>query len=104
MTTRRRSWLALAVCLLVTTLEIGGTVPAGSSVSVRNGEFRTWHSNGRLADVRRYRDGREEGLQQSWTADGVLYLNYEVRHGRRYGLVNARPCQPVDEVRAKAGL
>ena len=30
-----------------------------------------------------------------WTSDGVLFLNYEVRGGRRYGLVNARPCIPT---------
>ncbi len=62
---------------------------------VYDGDYRTWHPNGRPAEVRRYRDGRQEGLQQAWTADGVLYLNYEVRDGRRYGMVNARPCVTV---------
>jgi len=37
-------------------------------------------------------------LQQSWTAGGELYLNYEVRGGRRYGMVNAKPCLPASVV------
>jgi hypothetical protein len=63
---------------------------------VRHGEFRSWHANGQLAELRHYVDGREVGPQQSWTPDGILFLNYEVRNGRRYGLVNSRPCEPTD--------
>jgi hypothetical protein len=63
---------------------------------VRHGEFRSWHANGQLAELRHYVDGREVGLQQSWTPAGILFLNYEVRNGRRYGLVNSRPCEPTD--------
>ena len=36
-------------------------------------------------------------MQQAWTPDGELYLNYEMRNGRRYGYVNARPCASVKE-------
>lgn len=90
-------WLVLTVMLWLVALMGGGARPAAQASDVRNGEFRTWHPNGQLAEVRRYTNGREEGLQQSWTADGVLYLNYEVRDGRRYGLVNSRPCLPADE-------
>jgi hypothetical protein len=91
-------WLMLTMLLWVVAIGSGGATvrPATDATAVRNGEFRTWHDNGRLADVRRYVDGREEGLQQSWTADGVLFLNYEVRNGRRYGLINSRPCEPAD--------
>jgi hypothetical protein len=96
-------WLMLTVMLWLVALVGGDARPAAQRSDVRNGEFRTWHSNGQLAEVRRYVNGREEGLQQSWTADGVLYLNYEVRDGRRYGLVNSRPCLPADE-RSEGGL
>lgn len=96
-------WL-LPTILLWTAALTGGPVrpsPAATTMiaatGVRNGEFRAWHPNGRLADVRRYVVGREAGLQQSWTADGVLYLNYEVRNGRRYGLINSRPCLPAED-------
>jgi hypothetical protein len=90
-------WSILTVVLWAVAIGSGGATvrPATDATAVRHGEFRTWHANGRLADVRRYVDGREEGLQQSWTSDGVLFLNYEVRNGRRYGLINSRPCDPI---------
>ena len=64
---------------------------------VRDGVYRSWYTDGRLAEVRHYVEGREEGVQQAWAPDGQLYLNYEMRNGRRYGLVNAAPCLPVGE-------
>jgi antitoxin component YwqK of YwqJK toxin-antitoxin module len=65
-----------------------------------DGEYRTWHSNGRAAEIRHFTRGRESGRQQAWTPEGVLYLNYEVRDGRHYGLINARPCVTVHEGRS----
>jgi antitoxin component YwqK of YwqJK toxin-antitoxin module len=65
-----------------------------------HGRYRAWYTNGRLADLRTFADGREAGLQQSWTVDGVLFLNYEVRNGRRYGSVNAKPCIPTGKVKS----
>jgi antitoxin component YwqK of YwqJK toxin-antitoxin module len=62
---------------------------------VLDGGYRTRYPSGRLHEVKHYANGREEGLQQAWTEDGTLYLNYEMRNGRRYGFVNARPCRPV---------
>jgi protein SCO1/2 len=59
------------------------------------GEFRSYYSSGRPYELRHYVNGHEEGAQQSWTEDGELFLNYEVRNGRRFGLVNAKPCIPA---------
>ena len=59
------------------------------------GDYRSWHANGRLAEWKRYADGHQAGLQQAWTDRGELYLNFEVRNGRHYGLINSRPCLPV---------
>lgn len=59
------------------------------------GEYRSFYESGRPYELRHFERGREAGLQQSWTEDGALFLNYEVRNGRRYGLVNARPCLPA---------
>jgi hypothetical protein len=59
------------------------------------GEYRTYYQSGAPYELRHYVNGREEGRQQSWTEDGELFLNYDVTHGRRYGLVNARPCIQV---------
>jgi protein SCO1/2 len=63
-----------------------------------DGEYRTFYETGRPYELRHYSHGREAGLQQSWTADGVLFLNYEMRDGRRYGMVNARPCETVEKL------
>ena len=62
---------------------------------VIEGEFRSWHANGRLAELKRYARGQQTGLQQAWTDRGELFLNFEVRNGRHYGLINSRPCLPT---------
>jgi len=67
------------------------------------GEYRTWYENGAPYEMRYYVAGHEAGMQQSWTLEGVLYLNYEVRNGRRYGLVNAAPCATVESVGTRDG-
>lgn len=62
---------------------------------VIEGEYRAWHANGQLAELKHYAQGHEAGLQQAWTDQGELFLNFEVRNGRHYGLVNSKPCVPV---------
>lgn len=62
---------------------------------VYEGEYRTWYEDGHPYELRHFVHGRESGLQRSWSDDGTLYLNYEVRGGRRYGFVNAIPCLPA---------
>lgn len=64
---------------------------------VYEGEYRTFYESGRRYEVRHYVGGHEQGPQQSWTETGVLYLNYEVQEGRRYGMVNATPCNTVGD-------
>lgn len=70
-----------------------------SDISYRDdayeGEYRTFYASGARYEVRHYVNGHEDGVQQSWSEDGTLYLNYDVRAGRRYGLVNATPCSTV---------
>lgn len=75
-------------------LLLATTVPAASTPALE--ERRTFYPNGRRYEVRHFFNGKEEGLQQAWTEDGTLYINYEMRNGRRYGFVNARPCVPVE--------
>ncbi|MEQ1897485.1 MAG: hypothetical protein ABL971_08895 [Vicinamibacterales bacterium] len=78
-------------------LLLASTVPGSSSPNLE--ERRTFYPGGRPYEVRHFRNGREEGRQQAWTEDGTLYINYEMRNGRRYGFINARPCLPVEEKR-----
>jgi hypothetical protein len=78
-------------------LLLASTVPAGSTPTLE--ERRTFYPNGQPYELRHFFNGREEGRQQAWTEDGTLYINYEMRNGRRYGFINARPCRPVEEQR-----
>jgi hypothetical protein len=70
---------------------------------VRHGEYRTFRADGTRYELRHFDRGRESGLQQSWEEDGTLYLNYEMRNGRRYGFVNAAPCLPAGHEGASTG-
>lgn len=81
--------------LLALALLIAGIAPSSSALEER----RTFYPNGRPYEVRHFLNGKEEGLQQAWTEDGELFVNYEMRNGRRYGFINARPCRPVEEAR-----
>lgn len=78
-------------------LLLAGTVPAATPPILE--ERRTFYPGGRPYEVRHFYNGKEEGLQQVWTEDGTLFINYEMRNGRRYGFINARPCRPVEESR-----
>ena len=74
----------------------GGLKSVGTYLGdVRHGEHRTFREDGTPYELRHFDRGRESGLQQSWEADGTLFLNYEMRNGRRYGFVNATPCLPA---------
>lgn len=78
-------------------LLLASTLPDASAPMLE--ERPTFYPNGRPYEVRHFFNGKEEGLQQAWTEDGTLYINYEMRNGRRYGFINARPCVPVEEQR-----
>ena len=73
------------------------TLASDYTADAYDGEYRTWYQSGAAYERRHYINGHEEGVQQSWTDEGVLYLNYEVREGRRFGLVNASPCDNVGD-------
>lgn len=66
---------------------------------VYEGEYRTYYQSGRPYELRHFKAGHEDGVQQSWTESGELYLNYETRGGRHYGLVNAAPCVEADRAK-----
>lgn len=62
-----------------------------------DGIYQTWYASGSRYELRAFAGGHEAGRQQAWTEDGTLYLNYEMRNGRRFGLVNARPCVTTNQ-------
>lgn len=61
------------------------------------GTYRAWHDNGELGALGHFEAGREQGAQRSWDRSGRLLSNYVVKDGRRYGLLDAKPCFTVDE-------
>jgi antitoxin component YwqK of YwqJK toxin-antitoxin module len=62
---------------------------------MREGEYRTFTIEGKPYELKHFLHGREDGLQQAWDDRGQLYLNYVVKNGRRYGMINAKPCLPA---------
>lgn len=69
---------------------------------VLHGIQSTWFINGQLSKRRTLNYGQEEGLQQAWLEDGRLYVNYEAKDGRIYGMRRANSCyQLKDEVVTK---
>jgi protein SCO1 len=91
--------ITLIVILAMHALVVAADHPRTSDRAI---EKRTYYPSGRLYEVRHLVDGREEGLQQAWTEDGQLYINYEMRNGRRYGVINPRPC-PSAPAAGKSG-
>jgi hypothetical protein len=81
--------------VITVALLFASTTPATSRPILE--ERRSFYPDGRPFELRHFLNGREEGLQQAWTESGELYINYEMRNGRRYGFINARPCRPVEE-------
>ena len=59
-----------------------------------DGANEAWYETSVRSQRLEYVTGREEGRQQMWAPDGTLIVNYEMRAGRRYGLINAKPCIP----------
>ena len=59
---------------------------------VYDGEVLTWYESGLPYQRRHFERGHEHGVQQAWTDRGAMYVNYEVRGGRRFGLLNSTPC------------
>jgi protein SCO1 len=92
----------LGMHVLVAAADHARTGEGDRAFEKRTFEKRTHYPSGRLYEVRHFVDGREEGLQQAWTEDGRLYINYEMRNGRRYGVINPRPC-PAATAKPGAG-
>jgi len=56
------------------------------------GRALEWFPSGRPYRDFHYAAGHESGRQRMWFADGTLRANYEVRDGRRYGLMGSKGC------------
>ncbi|OIN61088.1 hypothetical protein BLX24_03200 [Arsenicibacter rosenii] len=57
------------------------------------GHHQNWYPTGRRFSSFHYdAEGHEAGLQQMWFESGQVKANYEMRNGRRYGLLGAKGC------------
>jgi protein SCO1/2 len=96
--------VVVAVMLITSSVRLNTSVKVVSAFrrtativnGVYEGEYRTWYASGRPFEIRHYVHGHEDGLQQAWSENGVLYVNYEARNGRHYGLENGTPCVEPD--------
>ena len=41
-------------------------------------------------------EGKEEGLQKAWLPNGTLYVNYEAKNGRIFGMLRANSCYKLE--------
>jgi len=67
----------------------------------RHGLQRRWFSSGQLQRSTHFNMGMEEGLQQSWLENGKIYVNYEAKNGRTFGLRKATLCYELDDEKIK---
>ena len=61
-----------------------------------HGSFKEWARNGQLTSAFNYLNGKEDGPQQMWTAQGKIRANYFVRNGERFGLVGLKKCFTIN--------
>ncbi|WP_372756617.1 toxin-antitoxin system YwqK family antitoxin [Mariniflexile sp.] len=64
---------------------------------VKQGEEKQWYDNGQLAKLRRLVDGTEQGMQQAWLKNGTMYINYEAKNGRVFGLLRSNLCYQLED-------
>lgn len=58
----------------------------------KEGVERQWYPEGNLSKVRNLVKDREEGLQKAWLKNGAIYVNYEAKNGRVFGMKRANLC------------
>ena len=64
------------------------------------GELKEWNSKGLLIRQFHYQKGQEVGSQRLWWDDSTVRANYEIRDGKKYGLIGIKLCKnPYDSVK-----
>jgi len=56
------------------------------------GAFLEWNRKGILIKKFNYSKGQEVGQQRLWWDNGTVRANYEIRNGRKYGLIGLKLC------------
>jgi len=63
---------------------------------IMQGVQKKWYPTGVLSKLRNIVDGKENGKQQAWLENGKLYVNYEKKNGRIFGLKRANSCYKLE--------
>lgn len=66
-----------------------------------HGEQKLWYPTGELFKKLNLNMGQEEGLQQAYRKNGVVYANYEAKEGRIFGLKKAALCFGLEEEKVR---
>lgn len=61
-----------------------------------NGSYKEWYPDGTLSKFRNLVKDKEEGLQQAWLKNGKLYVNYEAKNGRIFGMKRFNSCYKLE--------
>ncbi|MEL6250450.1 MAG: hypothetical protein AAFR87_00460 [Bacteroidota bacterium] len=62
-----------------------------------HGVQKHWYDEGEPFKVMNYNMGLEEGLQSAWRKNGALFINYEAKNGRFFGMKRANACYELKE-------
>ena len=62
-----------------------------------NGVAKEWYATGQLSKERLLVHGSEDGLQKAWLKNGTLYINYEAKNGRIFGMKRANSCYQLED-------
>lgn len=62
-----------------------------------HGVQKLWYDDGQPFKVMNYNMGQEEGLQSAWRKNGALFINYEAKNGRFFGMKRANACYELKE-------
>jgi antitoxin component YwqK of YwqJK toxin-antitoxin module len=66
------------------------------------GELKEWNEKGFLIKLFHHTNGQELGSQRLWWDDSTVRANYEIRNGKKYGLIGIKLCSnPYDSVNKK---
>jgi antitoxin component YwqK of YwqJK toxin-antitoxin module len=66
-----------------------------------HGEQKKWYPTGEIFTILHLNMGKEEGMQQAFRKNGVLYANYEAKNGRIFGIKKAALCFGLQEQKIK---
>ncbi len=66
------------------------------SKGMYDGLFKEWYSDGKRLHEFEYQAGQEIRAM-GWRENGRTYINFVIRHGKKYGLTNARLCYSLKD-------